>query len=162
MAHATKELKIKVQRLIQEYCKQHNIKLRFSMAIRHHTELRVNIQACSIDLVGNCIETMEARLKDKANPLPLGAKREQFEHVDLKFNKERRKSFNEFQSLKFNEYNLTNYFSGQALELMKAVYDALKVEYFNESDISTDYHNVAYYYSFHIGNSKLGFTHYLA
>lgn len=50
-----------------------------------------------------------------------------------------------------NPYHLDRSFSGAALEALKELDTALRAEWWDKSDLMTDYHNCAYYIAIHIG-----------
>lgn len=160
MAYVSQALKLKVQEIIKEYCKKNNITLHFTIAVESSdNRISLNIQKCSIDLVSNCIERMESKVKNQAD-LPLNLIRTNRLHLmasDLAFNKEYRHDFEKSKSLRFCQKNLTSYFSGKALRLMEAICNALMIDW-KLNDDNTRPTLVPYYYKCYIGNSKVGFT----
>lgn len=92
-----------------------------SLAVRHHSKLVLNIKSGSIDFIGNYNETCDPRYLAKDN-------------IDV------------------NYYHYDKHFSGKALEFFQEVIPALYgPEYYDDSDIQTDYFSCSHYIGVNIG-----------
>lgn len=59
---------------------------------------------------------------------------------------------NTYKHGQVNHYYLDDQFSGDTLDVMNKIKDALySANYHNRSDIQSDYHDVAYYVNIHLG-----------
>lgn len=158
MAYATQELKSKVLNLIKTNAKEQKIKIGINARIRHHSTLMVNINSCSIDLEQNLIDTLKATiLKFKTEEF----KTHYFEIEELEKTLKENQDYDtehfNYGGLSFKEHNLDYYFSGEALDIVKNAFTAIKCEYVNKSDVMTDYFDISYYWHLTIGNNKDGF-----
>lgn len=92
-----------------------------SLAVRHHSTLVLNIKSGTIDFVGNFNETCNPQYLADGN-------------IDV------------------NPYHYKNHFSGRALDFLSEVIPAMYgPEYFNDSDIMTDYFHCSHYVDVNIG-----------
>lgn len=145
-------LKSKILDLIKQTAKKHGVNIRATCSNKRHNVYKVNVQSCSIDLMGNYLETTKENLEKIEIPY--------HQRQEIQSCMERTlEGGNEFDHPKayFSEWNLDHYFSGKTLELVKDLLDCVKCEYEDRSDVMRDYHDVSYYYDFDIGNNKKGF-----
>ena len=150
MAYASKELKDKVNALIKEVAKEMNVKLGFSIKIENHSKISVNIRSCSIDLAKEHREFIEERynyvIEHNLQEVPRYERIVQIKNY-----------LDNYGEIRFSKDNPDEVFSGKALELMEKIRDAVKCEYYNDSDVMRDYFDIAYYYDIKIGDSASGF-----
>ena len=150
MAYASKELKDKVNALIKEVAKEMNVKLGFSIKIENHSKISVNIRSCSIDLAKEHREFIEERynyvVEHNLQEVPRYERIVQIKNY-----------LDNYGEIRFSKDNPDEVFSGKALELMEKIRDAVKCEYYNDSDVMRDYFDIAYYYDIKIGDSASGF-----
>lgn len=161
MAYASQELKAKITKMVKAYCQEQGIKIKFSIKIRHHSELCLNIQACSIDLVQDCIQAME---QDKERMIRLDNLSKNGFLAHLARNKAQ--NFGEYDGLKFHiasdsydQERVGAYFSKDTLIFMQKIKEIVMVDHYDNSDAMSDYFDTAYYFSIFIGQSKTGFKH---
>lgn len=150
MAYAPKELKVKVNNLIKAVAKEMNIKLGFSIKIENCSKISVNIRSCSIDLAKEHREYVESKMAYYNENSHL-KECQDFERVDSLHNYLMR------DEIRFSKDNPNEIFSGKALVLMEKIRDAVKCDYYNDSDSMSDYFDIAYYYDISIGDSASGF-----
>lgn len=150
MAYASKELKVKVNALIKEIAKEMGIKLGFSIKLENYSRIVVNIRSCSIDLAKEHREYIENKMAyyNENSHLKDGSK---YDRIASIYNNLMR------DEIRFSKDNPSEIFSGKALELLEKIRDAVKCEYYNNSDAMRDYFDVAYYYDISIGDSDSGF-----
>ncbi len=130
MAYMSQEHKAKLAPTIKAICKKHGVKA--SIAVRNHMTLCLNIKEGKIDFIGNYAETTGA---DSSNwAVKKG-------HLDV------------------NPYHYGNHFSGPALAFLKEVIPAMYgPDYFDESDIQTDYFHCSHYIDVNIGRWDKPYT----
>lgn len=157
MAYARKELKAKVLDLIKTHCAEKQIKIGVTAKIEHHSTLHVNVQSCTIDLVQNMIDTCTIRINGlKENGCYGVAEMQDLEYM-LDIAKSNASNFENYRKIDLRHSEVEKYFSGEALSLVKKIKECIAVDYYNNSDVQSDYFDVAYYWSFYIGNNKGGF-----
>lgn len=144
------KLKNKVINLINETSKSMDIKIKTTAKIKDFRVLKINIQSCSIDLKQNQIETIKNLLE---NGCLLGTDREYLTRTLA--NIEDTKDMPTY--VQCSEHSLKKLFSGKALDLIEKIYSNIRCDYYENSDVSRDYFDVAYYYDLSIGNNKVGF-----
>ena len=124
MAYMSQEHKAKLAPTIKAICKKHGVKA--SIAVRNHMTLVLNIKQGSIDFIG-----------DFTRDMPAGAQRDYIVkngQIDV------------------NPYHYGSHFSGPALAFLKEVIPAMYgPDYFDESDIQTDYFHCSHYIDVNIG-----------
>lgn len=157
MAYASKELKAKVIDLIKTEAKAKDIKITLNTKIVHDMRLVVNVSACSIDLKQNLLDTLQATLDKLKAQATVGSLEIQSLERMLKANLSRSDAESADYGLDFNVQYLDRFFSGEALDLVRAVVKSIKCDYFNNSDLASDYFDVSYYWDLKIGKNKGGF-----
>lgn len=157
MAYANQELKTKVVNLIKDQAKAKQITVKLNSKIVHHSTLKVNISACSIDLRKNIIETLQARMDKmkKEGSYSIG----EFNSLEKVLNENINATTDKMETygLGFNLHYLDRFFSGEALSFIREVIKSIKCDHYDHSDYTTDYFNTAYYWDFSIGKNKGGF-----
>lgn len=156
MAYASKELKQKVVSLIKEKAQEMKVKVDLNVKIRNYSTLCVNIKGCSIDLKQNLIDTITGRIAEMEASGCYGVFEMQRLEKFLNENTNRSGDYHETYGLSFDLNEPEKTFSGDALTLIKAVIDAIKCDYYDNSDPMTDYFNTAYYFDLSIGKNKNG------
>lgn len=126
MAYVGPELKAKLAPTIRAICKKYGIKA--SLAVRNHSTLVLNIRQGNIDFIGNFNETVAQRPGGFRNGSPAE------KYLDV------------------NPYWYQEHFSGVALKFLSEVIPAMKgPDYFDDSDISTDYFHCSHYFDVKVG-----------
>lgn len=126
MAYVGPELKAKLAPTIRAICKKYGIKA--SLAVRNHSTLVLNIRQGNIDFIGNFNETVAQRPGGFRNGSPAE------KYLDV------------------NPYWYQEHFSGVALKFLSEVIPAMKgLDYFDDSDISTDYFHCSHYFDVKVG-----------
>lgn len=146
MAYASKELKAKVNGLVKEIAKDMGIKLGFSIRIDGYSKLILNIRSCSIDLAK---EHKEAVAEIVENPNKYCGR-----EIDRAISYHNSLAYGD---IRFSKDRPEEIFKGKALELMERIRDAVKVDFYDDSDAMRDYFACAYYYDIQIGGSEAGF-----
>jgi hypothetical protein len=128
MAYISQERKAQIAPVVRAICKRYGIKA--SLAINNHRTLVLNISQGDIDFIYNFNKTCSSQHHIVAQgwkPVTSG-------------------------SLSVNPYHFQNHFSGHALDFLKEVYTAMKgLDYFDDSDIQSDYFHVSHYIDINIG-----------
>lgn len=128
MAYVSQERKAKLAPAIKAVCKKYGI--RASLAVRHHSTLVLNIKSGKIDFIDNCNQTCGR------------------DHYQVSRG---------FQPIKdgyisVNPYHYKSHFSGRALKFLSEVIPLMNgPDYFDESDIQTDYFHCSHYIDVNIG-----------
>lgn len=128
MAYMSQDHKAKLAPTIKAICKKYGVKA--SLAVRHHSTLVLNIKSGKIDFIGNY------------NKVGSGQNHRNFGHgwQDVK------------GSLDVNPYWYNDHFDGVAREFLGEVIPALYgPDYFDHSDIQTDYFHCSHYIDVNVG-----------
>lgn len=104
--------------------------LKYSLGVRHHSTLVLNIWSGPVDFIGNYRETMR-------NRADFGCRR----NVDGQ----------EVKSLDVNPYWYKEHFSGSVLALLEQVFPILNEGNYDKSDIQSDYFCCGWYVDVNIG-----------
>jgi hypothetical protein len=132
MAYMSQEHKAKLAPTIKAICKKYNVKA--SLAVRNHSTLVLNIKQGDIDFIENFIQGDS----DKSY-----AKRMSDEQIAY---------LRKNQSLDVNPYWYHEHFTGRAKDFLAEVIPAMYgPDYFDESDIQTDYFHCSHYIDVNIG-----------
>ena len=124
MAYVSQEMKAKIAPVIKALCKRYGVK--GSLSVRHHSTLTLTISSGSIDF----FESVN-RLGRKSNDDMF---REQHDHMQV------------------NTYWCHAHFDGVAREFLVEAVAALKgPDFFDNSDIQTDYFHCSHYIAINIG-----------
>ena len=138
MAYMSQERKAERAPIIKAILKKYGVK--GTLAVRNHSTLVLNIKSGKIDFIENFIQT---------DGIGHGRKMDQSQIDYIRNNK----------SLDVNPYWYQEHFSGQAKDFLKEVLDAMYgKDYFDESDIQTDYFHCSHYVDVNIGNWKTPYT----
>ena len=125
MAYMNQERKAKISALLKPVLNKYGVK--GTLAVRNHMTIVLNIKAGAIDFVQNYINTV-------------GLESRGVDHVY----KDR--------YLSVNPYHYQNHFSGNAKQFLSEVLMAMKgADWYDRSDIQTDYFDTAYYVDVNIG-----------
>lgn len=123
MAYMNQERKAAIAPVVKAICKKYGVKA--SLAVRHHSTLVLNIKSGKIDFIESYRQSRGESQMVKERPLT---------YIDV------------------NPYWHQEHFTGTALSFMKEVFAALKgPDYFDHSDIQTDYFNCSHYVDVNIG-----------
>ncbi len=125
MAFMNQDRKKELAPRIKEICKEYGVKA--TLSVRHHSELVLNIKSSGIDFIGN-YNSVE-RYTSWGEP--------------------RRKA--EYY-LGVNEYYIHEDFTGEALEFLTKINEAMNDGNFDNSDPMTDYFHVGWYTQINIGS----------
>jgi hypothetical protein len=131
MAYMSQEKKAKIAPVVKSILKKYGVK--GSLAVRHHSNLVLNIKSGPIDFVENYIKTDLDKVY--ANKMS----QDQISYI--------RKN----QSIDVNPYWYKEHFSGKALSFLKEVFTAMNEGNHDNSDIMTDYFDVGWYVDVNIG-----------
>jgi len=125
MAWIAQEEKRSVASKINPILKKYGLK--GTLSIFHHSKLVLKISSGPIDFIKNLNTVAGKRDFGRFEPITCGY-------------------------MNINEYHYKDYFSGIALEALKEIIPAMYTDdYHDNSDISSDYFDVSYYISVHIG-----------
>ena len=132
MAYMSQEHKAKIAPVIKSICKRYNVNA--TLAVRNHMTLVLNIRQGEIDFVENFIET-DSRVAHGGKMTP-----DQIAYI--------RRS----KSVDVNPYWFHEHFSGQARAFLTEIIAAMKgPDYFDKSDIQSDYFHTSHYIDVNIG-----------
>ena len=124
MAYVSQEMKAKLAPTIKAICKKYGIKA--SLAVRNHSSLVLNVKQGDIDFIGNFNKVAGARHPDRVNPAA--------------------------GSIQVNTYWYHEHFDGKAKEFLSEIIPAMKgPDFFDHSDIQTDYFHCSHYIDVNIG-----------
>jgi hypothetical protein len=127
MAYVDQSLKAKLAPTIREICKKYGVK--GSIAVRNHSTLVLNIRQGNIDFIGNFNRTVSERPGGFRNGNP--AK----DHIDV------------------NTSWYQEHFDGRARAFLAEVIPAMEgPDYFDHSDIQSDYFHRSHYIDINIGS----------
>ena len=109
-----------------------------SLSVRNHSTIVLKLTSGPIDFIGD-----------------MNAQR-QFAYVNVELNKdEMRKRY----SLDINPYWFHEHYTGDSLAFLSEIIPALKgADWYDRSDISTDYFDTAYYYDVNVGSWDKPYT----
>jgi hypothetical protein len=134
MAHMNQEKKAKIASLLKPILAKYGIKA--TLSVRNHMTICLNIKSGSIDFIYNY--TSWNRLVT-VEP----AKRMSDEHYYHVYEK---------RYINVNPYHYQNHFSGAAKSFLTQAMKALKgANWYDKSDIQSDYFDTAYYVDINIG-----------
>ena len=132
MAYMSQERKQQLAPAIKAVFKKYGIK--GSIGVHHHSTLVVTVKSGGIDFIENYIETGAAKPYGKPD-----MSAQQIEYL--------RKN----SSLDVNPYWYKEHFTGQAKAFLSELIPAMNMGNHDRSDIQTDYFDVGWYVSIHIG-----------
>ncbi len=128
MAYFSQEHKAKLAPTIKEICKRYGVKA--TLGVRNHSTLMLTIKSGAIDFIGNSNEVCgndHFQVARGFKPNTSG-----YESV--------------------NPYHYNKHFSGSALDFLNEVIPVMYgPDYFDESDIQTDYFHCSHYIDVNIG-----------
>ena len=131
MAHMNQEKKAKVAALVKPLLKKYGIKA--TLAVRNHMSLVLNIKSGSIDFISNYVDTVRK--------LPGRTPNEDSLALMIRSG-----------YLDVNTYWYHEHFSGVAKKFLEEVLMAMKgADWYDRSDIQSDYFDTAYYVDINIG-----------
>jgi hypothetical protein len=127
MAYVSQEMKAKLAPTIKAICKKYNVKA--SIAVRHHSSLVLNIKQGAIDFLGNYNSVCGARPRPDHLPFQPATK-----------------------SIDVNTYWYHEHFDGKAKAFLDEMVVAMKgPDFFDHSDIQSDYFHLSHYIDINIG-----------
>ena len=125
MAYVSPEMKAKIAPVIKALCAKYGVK--GTLAVRHNSTLVLNIRQGEIDFISNINEVAKSRFGADAKYV---AK----DYVSV------------------NVYHVENNYTGRAKEFLLQAVAALKGEdYFDKSDMMTDYFHCSHYVDINVG-----------
>jgi hypothetical protein len=128
MAYMSQEHKAKLAPTIKAICKRYGIKA--TLAVRNHSTLMLTIKQGSIDFIGNSNQVCGNDHYQVARGF--------------------KPNTSGYESV--NPYHYRSHFSGRALEFLQEVIPAMYgPDYFDHSDIQTDYFHCSHYIDVSIG-----------
>jgi hypothetical protein len=136
MAYVSQELKAKLAPKIKAICKKHGV--RASIAVRNHSTLVLNIKQGQIDFIGNYNKVVGSNPLYLANP----------------------QGFRKAEgSIDVNTSWYQEHFSGKAKEFIAEMITAMEgPDYFDHSDIQSDYFHRSHYIDINIGQWNKPYT----
>lgn len=132
-------------------------KIGFSIRVYDYSKYILNIHSLSVDVMENALEHSAAVMErlDRARDCKAYERAYHISNEVKRFNEDRSDAYS---SVRFSECNPEMELSGKALEIVKDLYEALKCEYENNSDVMRDYFDISYYYELNFGSGKRGFS----
>jgi hypothetical protein len=128
MAYMSQEHKAKLAPTIKAICKRYGIKA--TLAVRNHSTLMLTIKQGEIDFIGNSNQVCSNDHYQVARVF--------------------KPNTSGYESV--NPYHYKSHFSGRALEFLQEVIPAMYgPDYFDHSDIQTDYFHCSHYIDVSIG-----------
>jgi hypothetical protein len=128
MAYMSQEHKAKLAPTIRAICKRYGVKA--TLAVRNHSTLMLTIKQGSIDFIGNSNQVCSNDHFQVARGF--------------------KPNTSGYESV--NPYHYDKHFSGPALDFLNEVIPAMYgPDYFDESDIQTDYFHCSHYIDVSIG-----------
>ena len=136
MAYVSKELKAKAVANLKAALK--DVKIKYSVAVQHGSTLVCTISQSEVDFIGNYNDTIVTKNRQSVCGRPLEPR---------------------VGDLEVNEYWLDSHFTGKALEVLETIKAALLTdEFYNNTDIQSDYFNRSHYISIRVGKWDKPFT----
>lgn len=130
MAYMNQEKKAKLDPAVRSVLKK--FKLKGTLSVRNHSTIVLTISAGEIDFIENFINT-------ERNPYG-------------RMNKSAVEYLRRDNCMDVNPYWYHEHFSGVAKDCLEELYSALySADWYDRSDIMTDYFDTAYYVDIHIG-----------
>jgi len=134
MAWMNQEKKKVIAEAVKPVLKKYGVK--GSLSVRHGSSIVLWVKSGKVDFISNYLENGEFK--------------RHYEQDDV--GEARKKEVAEKKYIGVNPYWYDKHFSGEAKEFLSEVMDALKsADWFDDSDIQTDYFHTAYYYDVEIG-----------
>ena len=123
MAYMNQEKKAKIAALLKPVLAKYGLK--GSLAVHNHSTIRLTVKSGKIDFIENYLE--DGKCTDEAFVRKYG-------------------------TLDVNPYWFQDHFTGDAKAFLTEAFAALKgADYYDESDIQTDYFNTAYFSGLQVG-----------
>ena len=127
MAYVSQEKKQSLAPAIKAILKKHGLK--GSLSVRHHSTLVLTVKSGKIDFIASYNAIQSKKIRPDHLPFHPAA-----------------------DNLDVNPYWYHEHFDGKALEFLKEVIPAMKgPEYFDHSDIQSDYFHCSHYFDVQIG-----------
>lgn len=123
MAYMNQEKKKEIADLLKSKLKGKDIK--YSLGVKHHSTIVMNIQGGGVDFIGNYNEVDKNNLFNRSN---------QKTHY-----------------IKVNEFHIEDHFTGEAQEILEIANECLNLNNFDKSDVMTDYFHVGHYVDINVG-----------
>ena len=134
MAYVSQEMKAKLAPQIKTICKKYGVKA--SIAVRNHSTLVINIKQGRIDFIGNYNSVCSKIPRPEHLPFRPATK-----------------------SIDVNTSWYQEHFSGKAKEFIAEMVDAMKgPDFFDHSDIQSDYFHRSHYIDINIGQWNKPYT----
>jgi len=136
MAWMNQEKKQKIVEKVKPILKKYKMKGTFS--VRNHSTIVLKLKSGSIDFIGN----MNPNRNDLLNPHKVD-----YEKLREKYN------------LDINPYWYTEHYVGTAKKFLDELIPAMKsADWYDRSEIQTDYFDTAYYYDINVGSWNEPYT----
>ncbi|MEG1299451.1 MAG: hypothetical protein RSC93_01915 [Erysipelotrichaceae bacterium] len=166
MAYVSKDRKVTIKNDIDGSLKEHGFgnKVKYSMKIEHYSTLVLNIKSCHVDLKENLLNRLNERKNELLESGCYGVREmEMIENYISKNEKidvdsEWNRDLNFHYHSKGSKEDLGKFFTGEALDVLWAIHEAVHKDWYDESDAMTDYFNVDFYFTLKIGDNKGGFS----
>ena len=132
MAYMNQEKKAKIAAALKVVLKKYNVK--GNLSVKNHSTISLTVKSGPIDFIQNFIQV--ARAKPHVNRLD----DKQAAHMQTK------------QYLDVNPYWYEEQFNGTALKFLEEAFESMRsAGWYNNSDVQSDYFDVAYYVDLKIG-----------
>ena len=136
MAYMNQEKKATIKANLDKFLKGTNVK--YSLKVRNHSTIVCTIKSAPVNFIQNFIDVAR-----KNNDL----REDQIKYIEA------------HQNLDVNQYWFKEHYDGKARELLEGIIAALySADWYDNSDIQTDYFNTAYYIDVNIGSWKKPFV----
>ena len=127
MAYVSKELKAKIAPVVKELCKKYKVK--GTLSVNNHSSLVLTISQGSIDFIGSFNRMSEQIAFRQSRPANLAT-----DHIQV------------------NTYWVHDHYDGVAREFLEQAVAALRgPDWFDHSDIQTDYFHKSHYIDINVG-----------
>jgi hypothetical protein len=127
MAYVSKEMKARIAPVVKALCKKYGVK--GTLSVRHNSSLVLTISQGAIDFIGSANRRNQA----------IASNRGQAAHVVR-------------DHIQVNTYWVHDHYDGVAREFLEQAVEALKgPDYFDHSDIQTDYFHRSHHVDINIG-----------
>lgn len=130
MAYMNQQKKAQIAAQLKPVLKKYGVK--GSLSVRNHSTIQLTIKSGEIDFISNYEDCMKEREKRGM----------------IEYRRDKRPTH-----LDVNVYWYKEHFAGRALEFLQEAMAALRgADWFDKSDIQSDYFHTAYYIDIHVGN----------
>lgn len=131
MAYMCQERKKEIHQILKARLKKYNVK--WSLKVHHHSEIVLTIRKGDIDFKGSINRMMQEEWDRWPDRPWMNSLYDADDYIQV------------------NPYHYQDHFDGEALEFLKVAIPVLYIGNHDNSDIMTDYFDVGWWVSVHIG-----------